>query len=353
MKPIYVLILIVVLTSSAAFVVAQDIQISVVPEHVYKLSDSSKLPTESWMFYILLTDKLNRTDIRPLQSRIDLISGGKIVSTSILPQTTLTRMQTKRFTIPAGTPAHAIQRAYARDESFDLRYAFPQIPIAWKIDRVRLILRLALADKAEIDLTKEIPIETYVQKTILAFPLKGPAIITQGMWNNGGHSGYGNQYAIDVMGLTPNYAAMLRESDDLEANASWGREIFAPADGTVVYARNDVPDNAPGVDPESVFSKLRDPISASAGNAVIISHGNSEYSVVMHMQKGSVRLVKDQPVKRGDLVGRIGCSGDCFGPHLHFQFQTGAELFRYASLPVVFDNVKSGSLTRGSYFNAK
>jgi murein DD-endopeptidase MepM/ murein hydrolase activator NlpD len=129
--------------------------------------------------------------------------------------------------------------------------------------------------------------------------------------------------------------------------------VLAPADGVVVNARNDVPDNGPDVAPESVFSKLSDPIQASAGNSVVISHGNSEFSVMMHMQKGSVRVTKGQSVKRGDVIGLIGSSGDSFGPHLHFQVQTGPDLFRYPSVPVVFENLKGKPLARGVYFSPK
>jgi murein DD-endopeptidase MepM/ murein hydrolase activator NlpD len=92
---------------------------------------------------------------------------------------------------------------------------------------------------------------------------------------------------------------------------------------------------------------------AGAGNAVVLSHGNSEHSVLMHMQKGSVRVSKGQSVKAGDVVGLIGSSGDSFGPHLHFQVQTGPELFRHSSVPVTFENLKGVSLVRGRYFDAR
>ena len=75
--------------------------------------------------------------------------------------------------------------------------------------------------------------------------------------------------------------------------------------------------------------------------------------VLMHMQKGSVRVTSGQSVKAGDVVGLIGSSGDSFGPHLHFQVQTGPELFRYSSVPVNFENLKRVNLLRGSYFDAK
>lgn len=335
------------------FAQERDLDISLVPDQVYKLGDGGKLSTESWMFFLILTDKRGRPAPRMVESKADLIAGGTVVQTVTVPESMISRMRQRTFTVNPAAAVHSLTRAYARAEVFDIPYYFPQIPSAWNVDLVRVTWRLAFSDSTETTLVKEIPIITYQQKTKLIFPMLGPGIVTQGMFNNGGHSGYGNQFALDVNGLTPNYGAMLQSSEDLNAYATWGREVIAPADGEVVYSRNDVPDNAPGADPESVFSKLPEPMLAGAGNAVVISHGNSEYSVLMHLQKGSVRLSKGQRVKAGDVVGLIGSSGDSFGPHLHFQVQTGPELFRYSSVPVTFENLKGVSLVRGRYFAAK
>ena len=331
----------------------QDLEISVVPDQVYKISDGGRMPTESWMFFLVLNDKQGRAAPRPVESKAELIAGGRIVQTIIMPESMISKMRQRTFSVNPAAPVHSLTRAYARPEVFDIPYYFPQVPTAWNVDRVRVTWRLELADKSETTLVKEVPIGAYQQKSKLIFPISGPGIVTQGMWNNGGHSGFGNQFALDVNGLTSNYAAMLKDSEDLSAYATWGREVIAPADGQVVYARNDVPDNAPGVDPESVFPKLTEPMLAGAGNAVVISHGNLEYSVLMHMQKGSVRVSKGQSVKAGDVVGLIGSSGDSFGPHLHFQVQTGPELFRHSSVPVTFDNLRGVNLLRGNYFDAK
>src|ERR1700723_1211890 len=97
----------------------------------------------------------------------------------------------------------------------------------------------------------------------------------------------------------------LRPSNDANENASdpgWGRGILAPAAGTVVYARNDVPTNPhPGEEPgDNWYRALHDPVMAYAGNCVIVDHGNSEYSVMMHMQPGSVTV----KVRGRDATGK-------------------------------------------------
>jgi len=194
-----------------------------------------------------------------------------------------------------------------------------------------------------------IPIQYYQQKTALILPFRGRGIFGQDWGTNGGHGGYWNEFAIDVDGLDQNYG----EKNDANENASdagWGREILAPAAGTVTYARNDVPDNPR---PDTItYMAQHDPIMAFLGNSVIIDHGNSEYSVLMHMQQSSVTVTVDQRVAAGQVIGRLGNSGDAFGPHLHYQLQSGPQVFRDQSLPFKFQDIDV-PLSRGRYFNAR
>ena len=91
---------------------------------------------------------------------------------------------------------------------------------------------------------------------------------------------------------------------------------------------------------------------AYAGNCVIIDHGNSEYSVMMHMQPGSVTVKVGDRVVAGQVIGKLGNSGDAYGPHLHYQIQSGPRLFQDQPLPFRFQNIDS-QLSRGRYFDAK
>ena len=91
---------------------------------------------------------------------------------------------------------------------------------------------------------------------------------------------------------------------------------------------------------------------ALAGNCVIIDHGNSEYSVMMHMQPGSVTVRVGDRVATGQVIGRLGNSGSATGPHVHYELQSGPRLWQYQSLPFRFQNIDA-PLHRGEYFVAK
>ncbi len=47
------------------------------------------------------------------------------------------------------------------------------------------------------------------------------------------------------------------------------------------------------------------------------------YAAYLHMQTGSVRVKIGQRLRTGQIIGRLGNSGNTTGPHLHFGIQDG------------------------------
>jgi murein DD-endopeptidase MepM/ murein hydrolase activator NlpD len=112
----------------------------------------------------------------------------------------------------------------------------------------------------------------------------------------------------------------------LEQFYAYGKPILAPGAGTVVVAADGLPDNTPGV-----MDREHPP-----GNHVIIDHGNGEYSLLAHLQKGSIKVKKGDVVKAGDPLALCGNSGNTSEPHLHYHLQTGSELRQGEGLPAQF-----------------
>ena len=56
--------------------------------------------------------------------------------------------------------------------------------------------------------------------------------------------------------------------------------------------------------------------NSGSGNNIKINHGNGYVSQYMHLSK--ILVKKGDKVEKGQLIGYIGCSGSCTGPHLHF-----------------------------------
>lgn len=63
--------------------------------------------------------------------------------------------------------------------------------------------------------------------------------------------------------------------------------------------------------------------SGSLGNYVEIYHENGYYSRYLHMVSLSPYVKVGDRVKMGQTIGDMGCSGRCYGTHLHFEIWLG------------------------------
>ncbi len=329
-----------------------DFHLQVVPPIVYKVDDPGGARTSSFVFNIAVICSTD-CELTPISARVELSSAGSIVERQDWTSEMLAKIKQISYRIEPKTPLASPTRAFTLLEAFDVRFYFRH-PQALAIDSAAVRLTVADAKGRPAEQTLTIPIQYYQQKTALTFPIRGHGIIGQDYITNGGHGGFSNAFAIDIDGLDRNDGE-LSDANENAADAGWGRETLAPAAGTVVYARNDVPTNPhPGEEPgDTWYRALHDPVMAYAGNCVIIDHGYSEYSVMMHMQPGSVTVKVGDRVATGQVIGKLGNSGDAFGPHLHYQLQSGPQLWQYQSLPVRFQNMDVPTLSRGHYFVAK
>jgi murein DD-endopeptidase MepM/ murein hydrolase activator NlpD len=53
------------------------------------------------------------------------------------------------------------------------------------------------------------------------------------------------------------------------------------------------------------------------GNATVIDHGNGLATLYAH--QSDIAISPGDQVGRGQVIGYVGCSGLCTGPHLHFE----------------------------------
>ena len=56
-----------------------------------------------------------------------------------------------------------------------------------------------------------------------------------------------------------------------------------------------------------------------AGHYVVIAGDDGRHYVFMHLQAGSILVVKGAPVAAGQRIGSVGNTGASEGPHLHFE----------------------------------
>lgn len=343
------LVLACLFAAQTSWVSQPDFRLLVVPGIVYRVDDPGNSKTSSFVFDIAVICSTD-CDLTPVSARVELSSAGSTVERQEWTTEMLAKIKQISYRSQPNDPfAWPI---FTLPEAFDVSFYFRH-PQALAIDSAAVRLTVADAKGHRAEQMLEIPIRYYQQKTALIVPFRGHGIVGQDWITTGGHHQFSNAFAIDLDGLNEKDGE-LSDANTNEADAGWGREIVAPAAGTVVYARNDVPENPhPGKAPDdNYYRPLHDPAMAYAGNCVIIDHGNSEYSVMMHMQTGSVAVKVGDRVATGQVIGRLGSSGSSGGPHLHYQLQSGPRLWQYQSLPFRFQNIDA-PLHRGEYFVAK
>lgn len=313
-----------------------DVTLMTIPTRVYKENDGlwEPGPTESWLFHVVVQEKHGRA-LDPVAARIEFFSEDQKVAFIEMANDMLESLRAKSF----GGFANI-------EEVFDLTHSISQ-PVTAEIDKMVYHINLVSPTGQKIQKVLEIPVSEYEQKTKLIFPLKGKFMIGAGHDFNEPHKEERSQYyAYDIVGLGDHYELFRTDGKKNEDFFTFGREVIAPADGKVVYARNDVPDNAtPGVVDTTVFMKLPDPERSFTGNNVIIDHGNGEFSALAHLKSGSVRVKEGDTVKQGDVIGLLGNSGNSDGPHLHYQLMAGPKFFHTDGLPSKFENVVLDTMT--------
>lgn len=90
-----------------------------------------------------------------------------------------------------------------------------------------------------------------------------------------------------------------------------GVYVSAAAAGKIIQIRDGTDDVQPG-------ESLPDNDEKACGNGVFINHGNGYTTVYCHLLKDSIRVHKNQRIKQGWKIGKVGQSGNAAFPHLHF-----------------------------------
>lgn len=126
----------------------------------------------------------------------------------------------------------------------------------------------------------------------------------------------------------------------------WGQAVYAPCDGTIIQARdcyleqlrtNLWSDLAKAYKNAHFFDPGGDDIRSVAGNYIIMECGEGIYAGFVHLQTGSVQVTPGQRVKKGQVIGRVGHSGNSLAPHLHFQLMDSSDLLTAKGLPCGFE----------------
>src|SRR5262249_7664582 len=114
----------------------------------------------------------------------------------------------------------------------------------------------------------------------------------------------------------------------------YGAEVLAVANGVVSGLKDGLPENTPLSPKRAVPITLE----TAPGNYIILDLGNGRLALYAHLQPKSLRVKVGDSVRRGQVLGLVGNSGNASGPHLHFHIIEGNSPFAAEGLPFVFES---------------
>jgi murein DD-endopeptidase len=155
-------------------------------------------------------------------------------------------------------------------------------------------------------------------------PLRGEWLAANGPSNETGHrrtfmslhgrTAIGQRFATDYLQVDLEGRTFSGERARNESYYAYGQDALAVADGVVVDIHDGIPDNVPGPTSRAVPITLE----TVAGNYTVIDIGGGRYAFYAHLIPGSVRVAVGDRVRRGQVLGLVGNSGNSTEPHLHF-----------------------------------
>ena len=120
------------------------------------------------------------------------------------------------------------------------------------------------------------------------------------------------RFAIDFAQLDSEGRGFLGDPAELTSFPSYGADVMSVARGVVVAVQDGIADNEPvGTLPPIALETI-------GGNSVVVDIGGGRYAFYGHLQPGSLAVDVGDHVRRGQLLGLLGNSGNSDFPHLHF-----------------------------------
>jgi Peptidase family M23 len=210
---------------------------------------------------------------------------------------------------------------------------------------VMLVHRITgFSEKIHADFTLtggQTPLSLWRRPAVLGPPLSGSGFVAadgccdsirhvRALLSIDGRLELAQRFAIDWEEIDSEGRIVVGDPKALESYVIFGKAVLAVDDGTVVATRNDLPEQVPGSLPAGIR------LSEADGNYVVLDIGGS-YVLYAHMQPGSVTVKPGDTVTRGEILGRVGNSGNSQAPHLHLHVTDGPLPMASNGLAYVFD----------------
>jgi hypothetical protein len=163
----------------------------------------------------------------------------------------------------------------------------------------------------------------------------------------------GQRYAFDLVRIDDRKGFHLHPAGTLRSYLiggrtrecyGWGQPVHAVFDGEVVEAVDGVPERAwlhvvrelaLVLKNSIMFDPAKRGLDPILGNHVILRTVET-YALFAHLAPRTVAVRPGESVRAGDVIGRVGHTGNSTAPHLHLQLMDSPELLRAKGIACAF-----------------
>jgi murein DD-endopeptidase MepM/ murein hydrolase activator NlpD len=140
------------------------------------------------------------------------------------------------------------------------------------------------------------------------------------------------RYAIDWVAVDDKGSVSRGAADNPRDSLGYGDDVLAVSNATVAAVRDGIAES------DSISGNSRHARADAPGNFIVLELAPRRYAFYEHLVPGSIRVQRGQQVKRGDVIGKLGFTGDSTGPHLHFHVADDVKPLDSEGMPFLIDS---------------
>ena len=287
-----------------------------------------------------LAYELHLSSLAPVDlalSRVDVYLDGGAAPVASYSDTVLANMRldpsgkaAKTGALPAG--------------GFDVVFVWLELPANASPRSLRNVL-VARAGTNEATVENTIPVHPAGDVPVLGPPLRGgPWVMAHGPANPNGHrrsvvtvngrAAVVQRYGVDYFKVDSAGHTFSGDSAKKSDYYGYGQDVLAVSDGVIAVASDEVPENE---SPHPYKRAVPINLKTIGGSYIMLDIGKAQYVFYAHLKPGSLRVKTGDKVRRGQVIGSLGLTGNTPSPHLHLHVGDTIEPIGSEGLPYVYN----------------